>query len=316
MFYAYYYFLCIKFTMKKYFYIIPILLIIYFFTLNLKDKKVEAKKKPYTELKESINVKVLVNDTTEEMKINDYIIGVVSCEMPALFNIEALKAGAVAARTFYYYNYGIFENYVAKNSDQCFITTDKMKENWKDNYEEYYNKIKNAVLSTDNEVVTYDDKIIHSYYFSMSNGYTENAMNVFKENEPYLKSVTSLWEKDLNNYEKTLSVSVDEFKKKLNITDKNINVYIKSRFDSGRVNEFVVNSKIFEGTLVRKLFNLRSADFDFSIENDLVTFTTRGYGHGVGMSQYGANEMAKSGYKYDEILKYYYTGTKILKSYV
>ena len=150
----------------------------------------------------------------------------------------------------------------------------------------------------------------------MSNGYTENAMNVFKENEPYLKSVTSLWEKNLNNYEKTLSVSVDEFKKKLNITDKNINVYIKSRFDSGRVNEFVVNSKIFEGTLVRKLFNLRSADFDFSIENDLVTFTTRGYGHGVGMSQYGANEMAKSGYKYDEILKYYYTGTKILKSYV
>ena len=308
MLYAYYYFLCILFSMKKYIIILPLLTFIYLLTLE-EEIKLEEKEE---------NNEFLVNVSHEgevyNMPLNNYLVHVVSCEMPALFNEEALKAGAVAARTFYMYNYLNNEEYIAKSSDQCFISVNEMKENWGENYEKYYNKISNAVLDTDNIVITYNDEIIHSYYFSMSNGYTENASYVFNESKPYLVSVDSSWEKELNSYEKEVFISYDEVKSKLNLNVNNFDIVIVSRYDSGRVNEIKVSDKTFTGIYFRKIFGLRSTDFDVVKNEKGFLFTTRGYGHGVGMSQYGANMMAKEGYSYEEILSYYYKGTKLSKN--
>lgn len=303
-------FLCIKFNMKKYIFIIPLLFIIYFLTLK-EEVKLEEKD-------EDVEFLVSVNYEGEiyNMTLNDYLIGVVSCEMPALFNDETLKAGAVAARTFYMYNYLNNKEYVAKSSDQCFISKEKMKDNWKENYEKYYDKISSAVINTDNEIITYNDEIIHSYYFSMSNGYTENASYVFNESKPYLVSVSSSWEKSLNSYEKELFVSKEEVKSKLNLNVNDFDITIKSRSESGRVHEVEVLGKVYSGIFFRKTFGLRSTDFDVNKNGEGFVFITRGYGHGVGMSQYGANMMAKEGYSYDEILSYYYKGTKLSKNSV
>lgn len=294
--------------MKKYIILIPLLIIIYFFTLKEIPTNEENKKD-----KDIFFVNVNYDDNIYKMTLNDYLIGVVSCEMPALFEEEALKAGAVAARTFYMYNYLNDANYIAKSSDQCFINEDVMKANWNDNYEKYYNKIKKAVVSTSDEVVTFNEDIIHSYYFSMSNGYTEDASYVFNESKPYLISVSSSWEKSLKSYKKEFFVSREEVKDKLNLLTDDFEIIIKSRSKSGRVNEVEVLKKIYSGVFFRKTFGLRSTDFDVNEKENGFLFTTRGYGHGVGMSQYGANMMAKEGYSYDKILSYYYNGTKLSK---
>lgn len=294
--------------MKKYIILIPVLIIIYFFTLKEIPTNEENKKD-----KDIFFVNVNYDDNIYKMTLNDYLIGVVSCEMPALFEEEALKAGAVAARTFYMYNYLNDANYIAKSSDQCFINEDVMKANWNDNYEKYYNKIKKVVVSTSDEVITFNEDIIHSYYFSMSNGYTEDASYVFNESKPYLISVSSLWEKSLKSYKKEFFVSREEVKDKLSLLTDDFEIIIKSRSKSGRVNEVEVLKKTYSGIFFRKTFGLRSTDFDVNEKENGFLFTTRGYGHGVGMSQYGANMMAKEGYSYDEILSYYYNGTKLSK---
>ena len=311
MFYAYYYFLCIKFNMKKYIIIIPLLIIVYFLTLK-NDSTIEENE-PVNDV---FLVSVSYDGSIYKMPLNDYLIGVVSCEMPALFDDEALKAGAVAARTFYMFNYLNNSNYIASSSDQCFINEDVMKNNWKDDYDKYYSKIKNAVVSTNDEVVTFNDEIIHSYYFSMSNGFTEDASYVFNESRPYLVSVSSSWEKSLKTYEKELFVLKEEVKNKLNLSTNDFDITIKSRSQSGRVNEVEVLGKVYSGIFFRKTFGLRSTDFDVNQKENGFLFITRGYGHGVGMSQYGANMMAKEGYLYDEILSYYYKGTKLSKNSV
>lgn len=297
--------------MKKYIIIIPLLIILYF--LTLKDNSIEQEN---ITNKDVFLVSVSYEGNIYKMPFNDYLIGVVSCEMPALFDDEALKAGAVAARTFYMYNYLNISNYLANSSDQCFINEDVMKKNWGNNFDEYYNKIKNAVVSTNDEVIMFNNEIIHSYYFSMSNGFTEDASYVFNESKPYLVSVSSAWEKSLKTYEKELFVSKEEIKSKLNLSTNDFDIAIKSRYESGRVNEVEVLGKVYSGIFFRKLFGLRCADFDVTKKQDGFVFTTRGYGHGVGMSQYGANMMAKEGYLYDEILSYYYKGTNLSKNSV
>ena len=233
--------------------------------------------------------------------------------MPASFNMEALKAMAVAARTFALYKITTNKNYVLSTTtkDQCYISKSKMKKNWKNEYNKNYNKILNAVKSTNNEYMTYNNKVIISFYFSISNGYTENCENVFTQKLHYLKSVDSSWDKEYSYKEKTVKMSVKEFLKKLDLkTDKIENIKI-NRSKTGRIKNIIVNNNKYKGTVFRKLLSLRSTDFDLRIKKDNILITTRGYGHGVGMSQYGANAMANHGYKYDEILKYYYTDIEI-----
>lgn len=272
---------------------------------ELSDDKIE-------EVNEKL-IKINYNNEIIEIPFEDYVVGVVACEMPSSFNIEALKAQAVASRT--YATYKLYKNsdYIMKTttSDQCYISKDIMKSNWKNNYENNYNKIYNAAYETKNEIITYNNEPIISFFFSMSNGYTENVENVFVQKLDYLVSVDSPWDENVSSYIKTKTISLEDFKSKLNINS--IDSISIDRYITGRVKTITINNKKYKGTEFRTLFSLRSADFDLEI-GEQVIITTKGYGHGVGLSQYGANEMAKLGYNYKEILKHYYTNVNIVNN--
>ena len=266
---------------------------------------------------EEIEVTLKDSTSSEETKLNleEYIIGVVAGEMPASFEVDALKAQAIAARS-----YALSKINTATTSydlltdvtNQVYITTTDMQKKWGSDYEYYYNRIKDAVLETKDLVMEYDGEVISAYYFAMSNGYTEDASLVFGETHDYLESVDSTWDENVKNFEVTTTFSKEEFCEKLSLDCSNIAIENIVRSATNRVNSITINNQEFKGTKIRSLLNLRSTDFDIDI-TDKVTITTKGYGHGVGMSQYGANEMAKKGYTYEEILNYYYKGIDIVK---
>jgi len=233
--------------------------------------------------------------------------------MPASFELEALKAQAVAARTYAMYkinntqgNYDVIDTI----NDQVYLTKLEMQEKWGSDFQKYYDKIYKAVQTTQDLVLKQNDKIIKAFFFSMSNGYTEDSIAVFKEGN--LESVESKWDNEsLNNFKVTTNFTIDTLKDKLSITDDTINLKILSRSDTNRVTSIQANNKTYTGIEFRKLLTLRSTDFEIEKTDNGYDITTRGYGHGVGMSQYGANGMAQEGYTYDEILKYYYQETEI-----
>ena len=162
--------------------------------------------------------------------------------------------------------------------------------------------------------MTYDGQVIEAFYFAMSNGYTEDVVSVFGESLPYLKSVESKWDnKSLSNYEVNTQLSTEEFLKKLNLNNNIIVINNQIYDETGRTKEITINSITFKGTEFRKLLNLRSTDFKIEVDNNIVNITTKGYGHGVGMSQYGANGMAKDGFDCYTILKYYYKDIEFQK---
>ena len=252
----------------------------------------------------------LKDSTIDEIELEEYITGVVSAEMPASFSLEALKAQAIASRTYAMYKYEKNKALSTTSNDQNYITKDQMKEKWGSNYDNYYKKISKAVKATKGLVIKSDGKIICAYYFSMSNGITENSQSVFKEQLNYITPVESPWEKDLKNYEVTTNISKQDFCTKLNIDCKIISVDNIKRNETNHIEKIGINNKVFKGTEFRKKLSLRSTDFDIEIKDNII-ITTRGYGHDVGMSQYGANELAKQGKTYDEILNYYYNNITI-----
>lgn len=263
---------------------------------------------------EESNIKIKINKNNEikELNLEDYIVGVVAGEMPASFDIEALKAQAIASRTYALYKIENTNSALETTTDdQVYNTIDEMKTKWQDDYTKYYNKILNAVNSTKNLVMKKDNKVFKSFYFAMSNGYTEDSIAVFSENN--IKSVSSPWDNEsLNKFKVSTTYSIDKLKELLN--QNNIdNIEILSRDKTNRVEKIKVNQKTYTGVEFRKLLTLRSTDFKVEKDNDNYIITTKGYGHGVGMSQYGANGMAKENYKYDEILKYYYQDIEITK---
>jgi len=265
------------------------------------------------EVKEEI--KLALKDTlTGEIKnieLEDYIVGVVAGEMPASFNEEALKAQAIAARTYAMYkmkNSNGTYDLVTDKTNQVYITEDKMKSLWQENFDYYFEKIKKAVYDTKDLIMTYNGDIILSLYFARSNGKTEDAIAVFGSNEEYLKSVESPEE----NLTSGVTISKDKFCNKLNISCDAINISNVLKSSSGRINSLNINGKTFKGTEIRTLFDLKSTDFDISIGSE-IKFVTKGYGHGVGMSQYGANKLAQNGKNYEEILKHYYQNINIEK---
>lgn len=261
--------------------------------------------------RDTIYVSTIINNEKTELSLEDYIVGVVSCEMPASFDIEALKAMSVAARTYALYKRNKNRTLKTTTDDQCYIDINTMKNKWKNNFDKYYNKISNAVNDTKGEYMTYNDKAIIAFYFSISNGKTENVENVFSQKLDYLVSVDSSWDKKNSSNEKDIKMKVSDFFKKLSINDEKINDIKIDRSSTNRINNIKINGKSYKGTKFRSLLNLKSTDIEIKYDNDYVYIHTVGYGHGVGMSQYGANYMAQDGYKYEEILKHYYTGIKI-----
>lgn len=285
--------------------------------IEIKTPKKEIQNNKNNNNQEEIKVKNVATGAIETKDLENYVIGVVAAEMPASFSIEALKAQAIASRSYAYYkmkqnngNYDI----IADVSNQAYINDDEMHEKWQEDYDIYYKKIKEAVDDTKNEVMTYDGQVIEAFYFAMSNGYTEDVVSVFDESLPYLKSVESKWDNNsLSNYEVNTQLSTVEFLKKLNLNNNIIVINNQIYDETGRTKEITINSTTFKGTEFRKLLNLRSTDFKIELENNIVNITTKGYGHGVGMSQYGANGMAKDGFDCYTILKYYYKDIEFQK---
>lgn len=280
-----------------------------------KDSEVKVEK-VYTSTEPSKVVKVNKDTNIYEMNIEEYLIGVVGCEMPALFGEEALKAGAVAARTYLLNKLENNENYIISSTtnDQCYSDENELKEKWGNNYNEYKSKIEKAVKETKDEYMTYNGEIIKALYFSTSNGKTENVENVFGEKLDYLVSVDSNYDKNTTQFNKTIEITKSDFLKKLNLPEtKEIKITNIIKNETNRIDEITINDRKFKGTEIRTLLNLRSTDFEITINEYTVKITTKGYGHGVGMSQYGANELAKLGYNYEEILKHYYTGIELIK---
>ena len=273
----------------------------------LSFKKVEDK----LEVKDELYVRLKLNDEIITLPINDYLIGVVAQEMPASFNDEAIKAQIIASRTFALYQLQ-YKDYLT-TGDQAYITMEQMKQKWDNEFDTYYNKIKNLVEETEDLVLTYDNELIKSYYYAMSNGLTEDSLIVFNEDLPYINVVDSSYDNSsINKFLTEVKITKKEFCNKLNISCDSINITNKELDDSNRVLSITINNKVFKGTEIRSLLGLRSTDFSITID-DNVTITTKGYGHGVGMSQYGANGMANDNKTYDEILKHFYQNIEITK---
>lgn len=297
--------------MKKIIYLTGVILVIPFFISIFYYAKEHVNNEKVT-----IKVKRVEKNIIEEIDLENYIIGVVAGEMPSSFELEALKAQAVASRTYALKRIKENSEYdvVDTTANQVYLDDDRLKSSWGSNYNRNIKKIKNAVNNTKGQYLSYNNQYVEALFFSTSNGYTENSENVFKFSYPYLKSVDSKWDKASPVFNDEEVFEKNEFCKKLQINDcETINITNIEKNDSGRINSITINNKNYTGVKIRSLLGLRSSDFSINISDTTVTIDTQGYGHGVGMSQYGANGMAKEGYKYDEILEYYYTGIKIEK---
>lgn len=257
--------------------------------------------------------------TIQTMNIEDYLIGVVSSEVPATFEKEAIKAQAVAART-----YALKQIENSKNRDydvtddvmtQVYQDDNKLREKWKNNYDANISKIKECVTSTEGEYVTYNNEIIYAFFFSTSNGKTEDNKNVFGKDLPYLKVVDSSFdENETTSFFTTKEFELSDFYNKLGLSYcSTLNITEINKTESGRVYSLKVNGVEFKGREFQSKLSLRSNDFEIKRNNNKVIIITKGFGHGVGMSQYGANALAKQNKNYEEILKYYYKGTNIKK---
>ena len=273
-----------------------------------------------TDVKEDKIAKVLISNNKDKsdpfyMDLEEYVIGVVAGEMPASFNMEALKAQAIASRTFAMYKMINVKNYVLSTTinDQVYLTLEQMHSKWGSDFDYYYERVKAAVLETSGQVLTYNGDIITSYYFAISNGYTEPASTVFNETRDYLVSVESLWDKEYQSYSSSKTISKNTFCTKLNIACDRIEISNINRSNTNYVRDITINGKKFTGIEVFNKLALKSTDFTITQDGENIIIKTLGFGHGVGMSQYGANEYAKQGWSYSQILKHYYTGISIKK---
>ena len=272
------------------------------------------------------------NNSVEEIDIEEYVKGVVSAEMPAEFHIEALKAQAVAARTYAVSRTIRFKNGHPDHTQapicrgihcQAYLSLEELRQihgqSWVDNY---WGKIEEAVNSTRGLLIYYKGEVVEPLYHSTSGGMTEDAINVFATDTPYLKSVESPYEESAPKFKTIITMTADEFINKINnkytdmkITKENFhdNIKLIEKTESGRIKKIAIGKKIIDGKEIRELFSLSSTSFTITYDKKLniIDIVTYGYGHGVGMSQWGANGMAKNGSKYGDILKHYYTDIEI-----
>lgn len=288
----------------------------------------ETIKTDNTEKKEEDTISVFMTSVneTEVMDMRDYIIGAVSAEVPASYDEEAIKAQALAAVTFAEYrkkNGGDEDIQGADVSDdssrhQGYMTKDEMQEKWGEAFETYYEKVSEAVDEVLGKVITFDGEPIMAAYHAISPGKTESAQNMWGKDIEYLRSVDSEWDKDSTRYSSEVILTAKEVEEILSnsenadfSSDKSEWIKIKSTSDTGTVLEAEVCGIKMTGMEIRNLFSLRSPTFEAEYEDGDFIFSVSGYGHGVGMSQNGANCMAKDGKTYEEIIAHYYPGTVI-----
>lgn len=277
-------------------------------------------------------IKLLHRDTNEieEINLDEYLCGVVSAEMPADYEIEALKAQAVVARTYTLYKI-INAKPHGEEADICdsfeccqaWISKEERFDRWDDSTEnQNWNKIVTAVNETKGKVATYEGKIINAFFHANSGGKTEIPVNVWGgTGYPYLQVVETSGEEGYTQYSSEVQLTMEElvnkFKEKhedivVNLENINEEIKILEYTESGRVKTLKVGNKNIAGTEVRTILGLRSTNFDIEINENNVTFKVIGYGHGIGMSQTGADAMAKQGSNYEQIIKHFYVGVEIV----
>lgn len=266
----------------------------------------------------SVRVKNIDTGNISSVPFEDYIVGVLAGEMPVSFEIEALKAQAVAARSYVMkqmvYNKDKDYDVVDTVMNQVYLSDEHLQAVWKDDYTEKINKIKTAVNETYNEYLEYDGEVAEALFFSTSVGYTENSEEVFSNKVPYLQSVSSTWDEISPVYQVNYNFSLDDFYKKLDLVySSNINIEILDSTSTGRVKKLKINGVTYDGNTIVNKLKLKSNHFRITQNGSNIKIITKGYGHGVGMSQYGAQAMALEGYNYKEILSHYYKGTTIKK---
>ncbi len=259
------------------------------------------------------------------ISVEEYLIGVVAAEMPISFEPEALKAQTIAAHTYAlqrYSNNNVFAGAEIPTNPslfQAYCSIDEMQKKYGDSFETNYKKIKNAVDSVINQILTYNDEPIVAAFHSMSGGYTQSSENVWGGSLPYLIPVDSKTDEQQNTYITEKLIDCEAAKNILISAYPNLQLpdnpsewfNITSRNSSDYVESVQIGNISLTGAEIRSLFALKSSNFTIEYKNENFLFTTKGSGHGVGMSQYGANEMAKEGKSYQEILTHYYPGTEL-----
>lgn len=263
---------------------------------------------------------VLFGEEEEIMDLETYLLGVVLGEMPASFELDALRAQSVAARTYTLKKclegarHG--ENTICTDHTCCQAYTDPTSYVTSGGSETSVERVRQAVEDTAGQVLVYDGELIMATYFSCAGGITEDAVAVWGQEYPYLQSVPSPGEEDAAYYTDSKTFTAEQLQKALGIrlegrVDKWFGKVVYT--DGGGVETLTICGIPYRGTTLRTLLGLRSTAFTVTVINGKITFQTKGYGHRVGMSQYGANAMAKRGKDYREILTHYYTGIEIVQ---
>ena len=267
-------------------------------------------------------LRVLRDGSVEEAALDTYLAQVVLSEMPASFAPEALKAQAVSAHTWALYcqkqarqNGQPYDFSADPSRWQGYVTEQQARERFGSYFDEYWGRVSQAAQSVDGQIlVDSRGQPIVAAYHAISAGKTEPAQNVWGNELPCLTAVDSAGDRHAPGYEKTTAIPIEQLRQKLEQQDIRLSddpaqwLAVLERSDSGYVTRMQVGESQQSGLWLRELLGLRSSDFDWEIQDGNFVFTTRGYGHGVGLSQYGADYLARQGKSYREILAHYYTG--------
>lgn len=269
-------------------------------------------------------IRVLSGDSVNEYSAADYVFGVVAAEMPALYHEEALKAQAVAAYTFACYK---MNNSTDKTYDisadaetaQCFITREQARTNWGDRADEYENKINDCISAVSGQILVYKNLPIFAAYHAISPGVTNSSLSVWGKDLPYLQPCDSFGDKLANGYLTEATFTADQLAQKLSdisgpVGDAQNYFTDIDPDDNGYIKSITYCGKKTTGAQISKALSLRSSCFEVAFADGSFKFTVKGYGHGVGLSQTGADYMAKQGSTYDEILSHYYKDATLQKS--
>lgn len=286
----------------------------------------------------NVTIRVYMHEQNKivEMNLEEYVKGVVAAEMPAEFEPDALKAQAVAARTYAVKNMTLFGGSGLSGNpgadvssdyktSQAWLNAAALKQRWgQEKYDYYWQKVSQAVDGTRGIIATYQGEPINAVFHSTSGDRTASAKEVWGFDYPYLQSVPCKWDQKSPRYADSKEITLSELEQRLG-SDAGVVSAVQNgsasaaqvleRTESGRVDKVRIGSKTFSGQEVRDKLELRSTNFNVEIGSDKMVFKTQGNGHGVGLCQYGANGMAKEGRDFRQILTYYYVGAGLKNIY-
>ncbi|MDR0738835.1 MAG: stage II sporulation protein D [Oscillospiraceae bacterium] len=301
--------------------------------LKFNNTKTESKEKKF-EIEKDDSFRVFDKSSNEILDISkkDFLIGVLAAEMPAIFEDEALKAQVVASHTYFI---NLKENQKKHPDEKLkgadfeidsknhinYITLDELKKKWGNSFDTHYEKFKKIVDLVGNIVILNEGQPIVAVYHALSSGSTEKSSDVFLEDKPYLVPVPSPWDKLDSNYQSCVVLEEEEIKTKIQKEIPDVNLpsekkewfKIKESSDSGLIKKVSIGNKEIRGSKIREFFNLKSPCFSVDYEDGKFVFVTKGHGHLAGMSQCGAQSMAKDGCNFKEILSHYFRGTTIME---